>query len=201
MSNEICGVISMSGLNMAPLACAFKPEHEGDHSWATLPTFGPQDPATQLAEVERLIKSHQEKTNYFQGFGSAAERVKSVLRTYEDKAVSALRDTKRFRDDMHSYFRALVIVLEMTGQASTHAEKGARLRGAIELLEQMIERLRRNDLETVFSHSHWRDAFASDWPTRRLMDRVHELEAEVKELKEPLAPQTDGEVPDGIIPW
>jgi hypothetical protein len=102
------------------------------------------------------------------------------LRHYEDKAVSALRDTKQFRDDMLTYFRALVIVLDMTGNAATHAEKNARLRGAVELLEQMAERLR---LEIVFSHFHWRDAFASDWPTRRLLERVHELERELSELR------------------
>lgn len=179
----ICGIISLSGINMKPIACGFEPGHEGAHSWATLPTFGPKDPATQLAEVEELIKSHQEKTNHYQHFGSAAERVKAVLRQYEDKAVSALRDTKQFRDDMLTYFRALCIVLEMTGQAATHAEKNARLRGATELLEQMADRLRRTDLEIVFSHFYWRDAFASDWPTRRLMERIHELENELKEIQ------------------
>lgn len=182
---NICGVISNSGINGAPLACAFSPEHAGVHSWATLPTFGPTDPASQLADVETLIKTHQQKTNYHQGFGSAAERVKSVLRQYEDKAVSALRDTKQFRDDMLTYFRALCIVLEMTGQAATHAEKNARLRGAIEVLEQMAEKLRRKDLEIVFSFFHWPDAFASDWPTRRLMERIHDLERELAELKGP----------------
>lgn len=182
--NEICGVVSLSGVNRAPLACGFPPHTpESSHSWATLPTFGAQDVGEQLAEVENLIRAHQQKTNYHQGFGTAAERVKTVLRTYEDKAIGALRDTKQFRDDMLTYFRALVIVLEMTGQAATHAEKGARLRGAVELLEQMIERLRRTDFEIVFSHFRWNDAFASDWPTRRLLERVHELERELQEAK------------------
>jgi hypothetical protein len=35
----ICGVISNSGPNAEPLACAYPPGHTGDHSWASLPTF------------------------------------------------------------------------------------------------------------------------------------------------------------------
>lgn len=35
----ICGIISHSGPNGEPLACAYAPGHEGVHSWATLPTF------------------------------------------------------------------------------------------------------------------------------------------------------------------
>lgn len=35
----MCGIVSMSGLHGEPLACAYPPGHEGDHSWGTLPTF------------------------------------------------------------------------------------------------------------------------------------------------------------------
>lgn len=35
----ICGVISHSGPNGEPLACAYEPGHKGPHSWSTLPTF------------------------------------------------------------------------------------------------------------------------------------------------------------------
>lgn len=141
----------------------------------------------QVAAIEELIREHSDKLRWHQGFGSPAEKVKALLRHYEDKATDALSNTKQFRDDMLTYFRALIIVLDMTGNASTHAEKGARLRGAIELLEHMVGQLRRKDLEIMFSHFQWRDAFASDWPTRRLTDRIHELEAEISALKQPAA--------------
>ena len=39
VKHEICGVISYSGPNGEPLACAYAPNHDGAHSWATLPTF------------------------------------------------------------------------------------------------------------------------------------------------------------------
>jgi|GEM_PF-4849715 len=144
-----------------------------------------KDCTTQLEEIQELIKSHSDRLRYHQCFGTPAEKVKGLLRLYEDKAISAIDSARRFRDDMHVYFRALIIVLDMTGNAATHAEKNARLRGAVELLERMSEQLRTRDLDIMFSHYRWRDAFASDLPTRSLMDRIHELEAENAALKQP----------------
>lgn len=40
----MCGIVSMSGPNGEPLACAYPPNHDGDHSWATLPTFVDGEP-------------------------------------------------------------------------------------------------------------------------------------------------------------
>lgn len=37
--DRICGIISHSGPNGEPLACAYLEGHAGAHSWATLPTF------------------------------------------------------------------------------------------------------------------------------------------------------------------
>jgi hypothetical protein len=36
---NICGVMSASGPEGEPLACAFEAGHDGGHSWASLPTF------------------------------------------------------------------------------------------------------------------------------------------------------------------
>lgn len=180
---EICGVVSNSGRNFEPLACAFAPHHDGGHSWSTLPTFGKDDAGGQLAAVEELIREHQKKQNYHQGFGTTADRVKSVLCEYEDKTTKAYSDVRQFRDDMLTYFRAFSLILTMTGEAGTHAEKNARLRGAIELLERGIETIRRSNLESLLDIYRWPDVFRSDWPTRRLMERIHDLEQENSELK------------------
>jgi hypothetical protein len=71
----------------------------------------------------------------------------------------------------------------MTGDPATHAEKNARLRGAIELLETAIEKLRYQNLESLFDIYRWPDLFRSEWPTRRLMERIHDLERQVKDLQ------------------
>jgi hypothetical protein len=79
----------------------------------------------------------------------------------------------------------------MTGNAGTHAEKNARLRGAIELLESAVEKLRHQHLEDLFSIYHWPDVFRSDYPTRSLMERIHDLERQLKELQ-PSSNETKG---------
>ena len=181
--NQICGIVCHCGVKYAPLACGLKAGHEGEHSWANLPTFGEKDPASELAEVWAYVRSHERKQHVGHGGLSAAEDVRAVLREYEDKATRALSDVKRFRDDMVTFFRALALCLEMVGSAQTHGEKNARLRGAIELLESHLESLRRSDIDFLFSHFRWRDVFSADWPTRRLLDRIHELERELGEAK------------------
>ena len=40
----ICGVVSQSGPNREPLACGFPQGHDGDHAWASLPTFTAEPP-------------------------------------------------------------------------------------------------------------------------------------------------------------
>lgn len=147
----------------------------------------PGEALAQLNEIQKLINEHQDRQNYHQGFGTPAEKIKTILRQYEDKTTKAYSDVKHVRDDMLTFFRALALVLNMTGEAATHGEKNARLRGAIELLESAIEKLRHQNLESLFDIYRWPDLFRSDWPTRRLMDRIHNLERQIKDLQ----PQTD----------
>lgn len=147
----------------------------------------PGEALAQLNAIQNLINEHQDRQNYHHGFGTPAEKIKTILREYEDKTTRAYSDVKHVRDDMLTFFRALALVLNMTGEAATHGEKNARLRGAIELLESAIEKLRHQNLESLFDIYRWPDLFRSDWPTRRLMDRIHDLERQLKDLQ----PKTD----------
>jgi hypothetical protein len=47
----ICGCISLSGPNREPLACGYDVNHDGDHSWATLPTFVGGSPSGGKAAI------------------------------------------------------------------------------------------------------------------------------------------------------
>ena len=49
---SVCAVVSASGPNGEPVACAYKPEHEGRHSWATLGTVEPVVNAARRVELE-----------------------------------------------------------------------------------------------------------------------------------------------------
>jgi len=70
----MCGCVSMSGPNREPLACVYPPCHDGDHSWATLPTFIPGNleeievagetlPVAYSAEVDELVQAGIEATD------------------------------------------------------------------------------------------------------------------------------------------
>lgn len=54
----ICGVVSLSGVRGAPLACGLPVGHSGTHAWASLPTFTEDlqseiDAAASVAAYER----------------------------------------------------------------------------------------------------------------------------------------------------
>ena len=52
---EICGVICpQTGPRKEPVACAFEPGHEGDHSWAGLPTWEAVVEAWRVFDQEQL---------------------------------------------------------------------------------------------------------------------------------------------------
>lgn len=54
----------------------------------------PGEALTQLSAIEKLIAEHQNKQNYHQGFGSPAEKIKAILREYEDKTTRAYSGVK-----------------------------------------------------------------------------------------------------------
>jgi hypothetical protein len=50
---RLCGVVSASGGKGEPLACGFLPDHDGPHSWASLPTFGAREAADETMDELR----------------------------------------------------------------------------------------------------------------------------------------------------
>lgn len=133
--------------------------------------------------LDDVIKEHAERLRCYH-CGTPEEKVAHIISDYHDTAVRAMSDVKEFRDDLQVYLRAIALVLDMTANASTHREKNARLRGACELLESAIGKLRESTFEfTLGRHGLSADIFRSDYPTRHLVDRIHELEDELKEAK------------------
>lgn len=60
---EICGIICNCGPNGEPLACGYKHDREGNHSWATLPTWRAH-PDERLKEIEAAMKDWQVTGDY-----------------------------------------------------------------------------------------------------------------------------------------
>lgn len=151
-----------------------------------------------LETLNALIQEHSKTQRVYLGYStSPAERVRTIVEHYRSTATQALENMKRHRDDEVVYLRAMAMILEMVGNASTHREKAARLRGCIELIESGITRLREMDFEIARTY-HWMpDLFRSDYPVRKYMDELSELKRELEELKKPKQPATPA-TEDGV---
>ena len=133
--------------------------------------------------IKAILQDHSERLKCYT-CGTDEERIAHIISDYHNAAVRAISDVKLFRDDLQCYLRGVALVLDMTANASTHREKDARLRGAIELLESAIEKLRNSTCEFTLSHGRQAsDIFRSDYPTRHLLHRIHELESELQSAR------------------
>lgn len=149
--------------------------------------------APDVTRLNNLIEEHSKIQRYHR-CGDLPEMIRGIIDHYRQTATNALEASKRFNDDMVNYLRAMSMVLEMTGKASTHREKEARFRGCIELIESGIEKCRTRTFDLSNTWHGEPDLFRSDFPVRHWMDKVRELEAEVVRLKGP--EQAAAESPD-----
>jgi hypothetical protein len=143
--------------------------------------------STEVSDALKLLKDYQGKQGIFHHTDTLRERIESVMSEFENRTANALQAAKEFRDRMVIDLRALSMVVTMAGNASTHREKDARLRGASELLEGAIDRLQREQFDLAVLRGPFFDSvFKSDFPTRHMVERIHELEREVEELNKAL---------------
>jgi hypothetical protein len=133
-------------------------------------------------EIRVVLNEYSERTHWHHG-GGYHDQVRGTIEHFKDSAIQALAGAKATRDDMLTYFRALVIVIESALAAATHKEKDARLRGAIDVLERTLHSLHKMQFD--FSYRIWDkpDVFRSDYPTRDMMERIHALEHRLAELE------------------
>lgn len=161
---------------------------QAEHTTPEPLPFGAADTARLLAVLER----HEQQIGRRYAGAALHERVDLLCTAYHVAAVSSLAQAMSFRNDLLTYFRAMSLVVEMAGNAATHTEKNARLRGMSEILESAVERLRQQDFEVDRYHWSWPDVFRSDYPTRHFLSRIHELERELAQYRR--SPQ-DGQAP------
>lgn len=135
-----------------------------------------------LYRAKAAVEKHQQQQRRYVS-GPLSAQVPDVLANYEDLATSAIVGVKHWRDDMVTYLRAMAMVAEMVGNGGTHAEKAARLRGMIEMIETTIQKLRNEEFDFNRSWWHTPDVFRSDFPVRRYQQRIHELETELAQAR------------------
>lgn len=139
--------------------------------------------AINLKAIEDYLKKQQSMLRCHLASNLAAQ-VEHVVELYRDKATEALVGAKQFRDDALTYFRSIVFLLETAvNDHVSHAEKNARLRGVIVVLECHIQRLRQEQFD--FGTSCWRqhyDVFRYSETERLLHQQLRETKERCEEL-------------------
>lgn len=136
----------------------------------------------QLNITRRKLAKHTKLWNadreYF------PDLVRSAVESLEHKEQKQIQRLKRFQDDSLTYLRALSLIATSVGNAGTHSEKNARLRGMISLIESAIQSVR-DGYEDLLTRE-WAanpDLFRSDYPVRSYIEKINQLQDEIKSLK------------------
>lgn len=156
-----------------------------------------QETLEQIAVQVREHETDHEKMYLPRGL---PDRVAATFTRYQRQRDQALVFAQSFQDDMLLYLRALALTLEMVGNAETHKEKDARLRGVISQVESAIQKVR--DHQATFNGRYWYgrpDLFRSDYPVREFMDRAHKAERRVKDLEAQLRQQPGQPEPEEAV--
>lgn len=150
-----------------------------------------QQRATELEgvpeQINAYLREHEKDACKGHVLGGPTDRLKAVIMHYRNIATSALLGCERFRADLHAWLRGMVMCMEMVGNGGTHSEKAARLRGAIELAEGVIQKVINERFDFDHYYWQWRDNFRADFPVREVLDQKHKLAREVEDLKRQLA--------------
>lgn len=140
-----------------------------------------------IEKLLAIILEHETKFS-IRWCGTPEERLRRILQQYNTVSTQALCGAKSFRDDVIVDLRAIAMIMQMIGDAGTHKEKAARLRGCIELIERQLHSLRETEFNFDRQWFQHEDVFRSDFPTRQLMERIHSLEDELKQYKDDSQP-------------
>jgi hypothetical protein len=140
----------------------------------------------ELKKVHEFVEAKQKEFRSYFSCGSLLDQVAHVVETAERGSRTAIADKRKLIEDALVYFRSVILIAESIGMAATHAEKAARLRGLIELLNSAISKLRNDQQEHLLQN--W-ESFSwgySDYPYHRILEKYSELERQNKQMKEAL---------------
>lgn len=157
--------------------------------FVAVPVKGPiKVTAEEVADRERLrdkIREHADKQKWHVHYDRLGEQLASVLQGYENIASNALAGAENVRDDMLTYLRSVVFVLEtVVGEHLNHSQKNERIRGTIAVLEKHIHSLREEKFD--FEQSTWRrnpDLFRWNERERHLREKVKTLQEQLRQAE------------------
>lgn len=145
-------------------------------------------------KLKRFIESHEKSIHIYHA-GDDSEKVAQIVNHYEKIAAQGIGAKKQMIEDTLVYFRSVVMITESIGLAGTHAEKAARLRGLIELLQSAITKLKQEKEENLLNNWSWYSWDFSTYPYENILRKFDDLKRENESLKEALAKtNTNGQV-------
>lgn len=145
-------------------------------------------------ELIGIINKHQDSIkNYYHG--NVVDKVNHLLNHYKDIAAKEIEQRKSLIEDVLVYFRSVVMITETVGMAGTHAEKAARLRGLIELLNSTINKLRNSQTDHLLNNFGWYNWDYSDYPYRSLIEKLSELKRQNEYFKAQLPEDKKSDLP------
>lgn len=163
------------------------------------------DKQTLESRLENLIRDHEEKLHSGYGHWDMAEQIRHIIREYERNAADAILDAQHFQTDMTMWLQGLALCCHMVSNGQTHAEKDARMRGLVEMIESAVHKVKEYDWKlSRMNRRSYRpdDLFNNDYPVRYFKERAERAERELKELKGIKDEQpTDTSSDDSYVPF
>lgn len=146
--------------------------------------------ASSLDTLRDQLEKHEKVVGFRHG-SDEGTRFVSILNFYERQFTDRLTQQKELIEKIATHFIALKMVVETVGMAGTHAEKAARLRGLIELLDNSIVKIRNEQVDDLERHWHGMFSFGSrsEFPYRTILEKNEQLKRENEELKKRLQQQ------------
>jgi hypothetical protein len=137
-----------------------------------------------LVEIDRVLAEH-EKTlgGWYHHDKSRQTRLHYMLAHHRDLAEKAVTKGRQLREKVAAEIRAIALVAEAVGDAGTHREKEARARVLTCICNTALDRLDGFDFEERWETSYWPELNRSEYPYRRYLDKIRELESQVEQLK------------------
>lgn len=152
----------------------------------------------ELSGISSFLDEKARELNFSIRGKSIKERMYYMFQEAHSGSLKAIADKKELTEDALVYFRSIIMIAESIGMAGTHAEKSARLRGLIELLNTAISKLRNNQQQDILHH--W-DTFSwsySEYPYRRMIDEYNQLKRENERMNKLLTENNVKDVNDEL---
>ncbi len=113
---------------------------------------------------------------------SLVDSISGLVGFYHKESVRSTEARVRLESDMLGYLQGVCMVIEGIGMAATHREKEARVRGALDVVNVMVRRLRDvrggGYLDGLFS-----GYLGSDYAFRDILRENREMKAELARLR------------------